>query len=66
MEIGDICIYIYIVRVFRPTRILFIRLARRRYSLFVVVRCSRRITLDARIFILTVVIVAFSFFPQIS
>ena len=27
---------------FRPTRILFIRLARRRYSLFVVVRCSRR------------------------
>ena len=50
---------------FRPTRILFIRLARRRYSLFVIVRCSR-ITLDARIFILTVVIVAFSFFPQIS
>ena len=35
---------------FRPTRILFIRLARRRYSLFVIVRCSRRITLDARIF----------------
>ena len=35
---------------FRPIRILFIRLARRRYSLFVVIRCSRRITLDARIF----------------